>query len=66
MSAAILNPQLFDELKAALDRGLASGELMTSAQIEQQTMLFRESPALSDGRSTSVCIATERSRETHS
>ncbi len=41
MSAAILESQLFDELKTALDRGLASGELMTSVQIEQQITLFR-------------------------
>ena len=30
------------ELKAALDRGLASGELMTPTLIEQQTTLFRD------------------------
>ncbi|MGB6283070.1 MAG: AAA family ATPase [Xanthobacteraceae bacterium] len=42
MSAAILEPHLFDELKPALDRGLASGELMTATQIEQQTNLFRD------------------------
>jgi hypothetical protein len=42
MSAAILESRLFNELKTAIDRGLASGELMTSAQIEQQTTLFRD------------------------
>ena len=42
MSAAILEPQIFDDLKAALNHGLASGELLTSLQIEQQTALFRE------------------------
>ena len=42
MSAAILEPQIFDELKAALNHGLASGELLTPLQIEQQTALFRE------------------------
>jgi 5-methylcytosine-specific restriction protein B len=42
MSAPILEPQIFDELKAALDHGLASGELLTRLQIEQQTTLFRE------------------------
>lgn len=42
MSAAILEPHLFDELKTALDRGLASGELMTATQVEQQTNLFRD------------------------
>ena len=42
MSAAILEPQILDELKAALNHGLASGELLTRPQIEQQTALFRE------------------------
>lgn len=42
MNASTLEPQLIAELKAALDRGLASGELMTPTQIEQQTTLFRE------------------------
>ena len=42
MSAAILEPQIFDELKAALNHGIASGELLTHLQIEQQTALFRE------------------------
>jgi 5-methylcytosine-specific restriction protein B len=42
MSAAILEPQIFDELKAALNHGIASGELLTHSQIEQQTALFRE------------------------
>src|SRR5947199_1136210 len=42
MSAAILEPHLFVELNTALSHGLASGELLTPAQIEQQPMLFRE------------------------
>ena len=42
MSVAVLEPQIFDELKAALDHGIASGELLTHLQIEQQTALFRE------------------------
>jgi 5-methylcytosine-specific restriction enzyme B len=36
-----LEPQLFNELKAALDKGLASGQLMTPSQITQQLDLFR-------------------------
>jgi 5-methylcytosine-specific restriction protein B len=42
MNAAILEPQISDELKTALNHGLASGELLTRLQIEQQTALFRE------------------------
>jgi 5-methylcytosine-specific restriction enzyme B len=42
MSEPIIERRLFDELKAALDRGLASGELITSVQIKQQTTLFRD------------------------
>jgi|HubBroStandDraft_4_1064222.scaffolds.fasta_scaffold00671_2 5-methylcytosine-specific restriction protein B len=42
MSTATLEPRLFDELKAALGHGLASGELLTPVQIEQQTALFRD------------------------
>jgi hypothetical protein len=42
MSAAILEPHIFDELKAALNHGVAAGELLTSLQIEQQTALFRD------------------------
>jgi 5-methylcytosine-specific restriction protein B len=42
MSAAILDPHIFDELKAALHNGIASGELLTPLQIEQQTALFRD------------------------
>ncbi len=38
----MLERQISDELKAALNRGLASGELRTRLQIEQQTALFRE------------------------
>ena len=42
MDGPILEPHLYDELKVALDRGLASGDLMTAAQIEQQIALFRD------------------------
>jgi 5-methylcytosine-specific restriction enzyme B len=42
MDEAILNPRIQDELRAALDRGLASGELMTAAEIQQQIALFRD------------------------
>src|ERR1019366_9132578 len=42
MSAAILEPQIFDELKAALNHGVASRELVTPVQSEQQTALFRD------------------------
>ena len=42
MGAEILEQHLFDELKTALNQGLASGELLTPIQIEQQTTLFRE------------------------
>lgn len=42
MSASILQPHLVDELKTALSTGLASGELLTRVQIEQQTALFRD------------------------
>jgi 5-methylcytosine-specific restriction enzyme B len=42
MSAAFLEPHLFDELKTALGHALASGELLTPVQIEQQTALFRD------------------------
>jgi 5-methylcytosine-specific restriction enzyme B len=35
-------PCALEELKAALDRGLASGELLTPAQVVQQTGLFRD------------------------
>jgi len=42
MTAPDLESHLFDELKAALNRGLTSGELLTPLQIEQQTTLFRD------------------------
>jgi 5-methylcytosine-specific restriction enzyme B len=42
MGAGFLQRDLFDELKAALNQGLASGELVTPDMIEQQTKLFRE------------------------
>jgi 5-methylcytosine-specific restriction protein B len=41
MDEGILRPQLFDELKRALQQGLTSGELLTPEQIDQQTELFR-------------------------
>jgi 5-methylcytosine-specific restriction enzyme B len=42
MGAVILERSIFDELKVALNQGVASGELLTPDQIEQQTALFRE------------------------
>jgi 5-methylcytosine-specific restriction protein B len=42
MSAPILQLHVVDELKTALSQGLASGELQTPAQIEQQIALFRD------------------------
>jgi 5-methylcytosine-specific restriction protein B len=42
MGVGILQQHLFDELKAALKQGLASGKLLTPDRIEQQTKLFRE------------------------
>jgi 5-methylcytosine-specific restriction protein B len=65
MSAAILEPQLFDELKTALNRGLASGELMTSAEIEQQTMLFRDrfGPAVLRGLDGGALLRLMHGRE---
>ena len=42
MSEPILEPRLLDELKAALDRGLASGELLPPTQVAQQLGLFRD------------------------
>ena len=51
MSSPLLERHLFDELKEAVDRGLASGELMTPTQVAEQTGLFRErfGPAVLDG-----------------
>jgi 5-methylcytosine-specific restriction enzyme B len=65
MSAAILESQLFDELKTALDRGLASGELMTSVQIEQQTTLFRDrfGPAVLRGLDGEALLRLMHGRE---
>jgi len=37
-----IRASIIAELKAALNAGMASGELMTPGQIEQQTALFRE------------------------
>lgn len=42
MNRASLESHIFDELKRALNQGLASGELLTPIQIEQQTTLFRD------------------------
>lgn len=42
MNGPSLEPDILDGLKAALNHGLASGELMTPLQIEQQTRLFRD------------------------
>jgi 5-methylcytosine-specific restriction protein B len=42
MSAPILQPHVVDELKTALSQGLASGELQTPAQLDQQIALFRD------------------------
>jgi 5-methylcytosine-specific restriction enzyme B len=42
MNERTLNSQIFDELKVMLDRGFASGQLMTPAQIVAQTGLFRD------------------------
>jgi 5-methylcytosine-specific restriction enzyme B len=51
LSPRLLEPRLLDELKEAVDRGLASGELMTPGQVAEQTGLFRErfGPAVLDG-----------------
>jgi 5-methylcytosine-specific restriction enzyme B len=65
MSAAILESRLFNELKTAIDRGLASGELMTSAQIEQQTTLFRDrfGPAVLRGLDGEALLRLMHGRE---
>jgi 5-methylcytosine-specific restriction enzyme B len=42
MGAGSLHQHIFDELKAALNQGLASGELLTPDKIDQQTKLFHE------------------------
>lgn len=42
MNASLLEGQLSDELKQAIDRGLASGDLMTPAAIDRQTQLFAD------------------------
>lgn len=41
MASFPLDPQLFSELKEAVDRGLASGELMTAEQISSHLSAFR-------------------------
>lgn len=38
----MLEPRIFKELRADLDRFVASGQLMTAAQIDQQIGLFRD------------------------
>lgn len=38
----MLKSRLFEELRSALDRDVASGKLMTPARIQQQTGLFRD------------------------
>jgi 5-methylcytosine-specific restriction enzyme B len=65
MSASILDPQLFSELKAALDRGMASGDVMTPTQIEQQTMLFRNrfGPAVLRGLDGEALLRLMHGRE---
>jgi hypothetical protein len=40
MSAAILEPQIFGELKAALNHGIASGELLTRLQSSSKQRSF--------------------------
>jgi 5-methylcytosine-specific restriction protein B len=42
MDEGFLQPQIFDELKAALQRGFATAELLTPEQIDQQTKFFRD------------------------
>jgi 5-methylcytosine-specific restriction protein B len=41
MSEIFLDPRIFEELKSLLDRGAASGTLMSPPQIESQRALFR-------------------------
>lgn len=42
MNASRLDPRLSEELKVKLDRGLASGELMSSEQVAEHTRRFRD------------------------
>src|SRR6516162_4612939 len=51
MNAPLLDQRLSEELKEAVDRGLASGDLMTPAQVAEQTALFGErfAPTVLDG-----------------
>jgi 5-methylcytosine-specific restriction enzyme B len=65
MNASNLDPRLFNELTAALDRGLASGELMTPTQIEQQTTLFRDrfGPAVLRGLDGEALLRLMHGRE---
>jgi 5-methylcytosine-specific restriction enzyme B len=41
MNDSLIEAEILDELRGAINRGLASGEIMTPAQVEQQTTLFR-------------------------
>lgn len=38
----MLEPRLFDELSASINRGLASGELLSAAQVDSQLSVFRD------------------------
>lgn len=60
-----LEPRLFDELKAALDDGLASGKLMTQSQITQQLALFAEQfgPAVLRGLDGEALLRRMHGRE---
>jgi hypothetical protein len=42
MNGSILEPRLYNELKTAIERGLASGKLITATQISQQAGLFHD------------------------
>jgi 5-methylcytosine-specific restriction protein B len=42
MNPATLDRRIYDELKLVVERGLATGTLMTSTQIDRQLALFRE------------------------
>lgn len=60
-----LEPHLFNELKAALDDGLASGKLMTQSQITRQLALFAEQfgPAVLRGLDGEVLLRRVHGRE---
>jgi 5-methylcytosine-specific restriction enzyme B len=67
MNGPILEQRLFDELKATLDHGLSSGELMTSMQIEQQTTVFRDrfGPAVLRGVDGEALLRLMHGRESN-